>query len=105
MRHDTRASPGPQEPAPSQLLDIVCQLLRSHLWHNSLFGHLLEELEEVHSRQQRLYELLTPRFNSYFRDDSQARMAWECVNILRGTPDALFPGDLPSAREDERDAI
>ena len=105
MSQFTGAVPDPQGPAPPQVLDTLNELLHSQLWHNGLIGRLLEELEEVKAAQRRLYDLLVPRFNEYFRDDSQARMAWIVYCQLSGQPERPFPGDLPSAREDERDAI
>ena len=55
-------------------------------------------LAEVMGRQQRLYDLLVRRFNEHFRDDPEARFAWELFNILRGTPGAPFPADAKKAR-------
>ena len=105
MEHHTLASPPSQDPASAQLLYIVHELLRCSLWHNAMTGRLLEELAEVKARQQGLYDLLVPRFNQYFRDDFEARLAWIACCELLEQPNRPFPGDLPSAREDERDAI
>ena len=36
-------------------------------------------------KQRRLYELMTRRFNEYFRSEDEARMAWELQNTARDT--------------------
>ena len=105
----TAAAPGPQDPDQvsatglSQQVgaDLADLLIRVMDAIERLSDRMVDieirhavSLAEVLSRQQRLYELLTPRFNLYFRDESEARMAWACFNILRDTPDAPFPPDV-----------
>lgn len=55
-------------------------------------------MTSLEDKLRRLYELLTPRFNEYFRFESEARAVWELFNDLRGTPDAPFPGDAKKRR-------
>ena len=45
-----------------------------------------------------LYQLITPRFNEFFRSEAEARMGWELFKILRETPDAPFPDDRKERR-------
>lgn len=56
-----------------------------------LIGAQDEIMASLEDRLRRLFELMTPRFNVYFRDEGEACMAWELFKILRGTPDASFP--------------
>ena len=50
-----------------------------------------EVMASLEDRLRRLYDLITPRFNEYFRSEAEAHMAWTLFSILRETPDAPFP--------------
>ena len=54
--------------------------------------------QDLEARQQRLYDIITPRFNEFFRSEDEARMAWEVYKVLIDEPVRRFPGDLPCAR-------
>ena len=43
-------------------------------------------------RLQQALDYVIPRFNKFFRYESDAVAAWEAFKIALGRPDALFPG-------------
>lgn len=52
-------------------------------------------LELRNDRLQQALDFVIPRFNGFFRYESDARAAWEAFTIVLGEPDRPFPQDAP----------
>ena len=62
---------------------------------------LLDDVDRLQAHcdylRQRV-DILTPRFNQFFRYEHEARAAWEIYKVLLNEPDRVFPGDAPPKR-------
>ena len=75
------------------------QLVTRHIEHlYSLICVQDAVMASLEDKLRCLYQLITPRFNEYFRSEAEARVAWTLFTILLGTPEAPFPADTKKPR-------